>query len=1102
MDGDGSGAWEDVEACEPGFNGGDCHPTSVYNADKVITALVFWSVVAWCVGMQYLGNSRQVLLDVHKEEHTKLAQLTENERIRHKRSKTLAQSALELWSLSNEQVAGITGTDGGLYLTLLRGAALFFCAYAGVGVFVLVPLYFSGNLQSRSLLSFTIVNTSQSTSQRWMVLLAQMGATVATYAFMFIMWKRMQRFKYRAETLHKSFTEAHHTVMIRHLPDNISRTVLWEKMEQIMERKGDILDVQCELELADVVIAERKLDQATRSTRRAYLRQRQRAEESDGRRCDCRYTYCGGKQYLQQQLRRERRRVRNLRKKVTRLNARPVVGTGTAYIAFTTIAAAQDFVDEFRLLSRQERVDRYYLPVAPPEDCHSHNEFAIYRHEAHQQMMFLARGERDWKVKMAPRPDDILWENTKFTARSHRRRQTIAELVVLCLVAVLTILVITIVLIVGLAYVSYRFDIEATEVDASEHPVRALLTSTLSRLQSSLGIFYGVVILVPPALFVALKSFSAKLLMSLSHFEKFATASQREEGYLGKSFQIFLVLNVVLPTMSYSLLSRWTHVGDPLTIFAEFSSSSAINVLLIEALFYNPLRILLGLDMYRYRKWKDRREAVMAMHEEHASNARKRWKTAGNALGALGRLRRPDGDVGDDAAAGDDEDDDGAGAGAGAAGAEPGAEPGAESASPSPRNTSSSGISELRESIHQPAALDVEDDDDDWDQAWHEWDVLEAPPPFDLSRNYAEVLSFFGTALSYALVCPLILPAAALYFTSKYWTDKYIMVRQYGKAVKMPQFTRRVRAVNKYLCLVVALSQLWPCYYFYYAGKLGEQALSFTLLVFTSLCSLSIFFRKFKIAGREIDLFACEELEESIGKSDGWLYSEEEKLRTRELKLPYMPPPGESFEDLTARQKMELEVALASELARESEAAHQTEAEHERKRSRKKEKKNKQRETMRRQAEADLRASGRASFAEACPAWDGSEMDLVAAPGNDRETFEMEDVGDARQQATKSKAKPKAKGKSKGGSGNGGSRRGRRLRKKSSVDKPLSPSTTRDTDGGMGAAAGVFGAADRAAGLESGGSDAAGGDDSAEARLAAISLELGVASNPLRDDDA
>jgi hypothetical protein len=127
-------------------------------------------------------------------------------------------------------------------------------------------------------------------------------------------------------------------------------------------------------------------------------------------------------------------------------------------------------------------------------------------------------------------------------------------------------------------------------------------------------------------------------------------------------------------------------------------------------------------------------------------------------------------------------------------------------------------------------------------------------------------------------------------------------------------------------------------------------------------------------------------------------------------------------------------------------------------------------------------------------------MDLVAAPGNDRETFEMEDVGDARQQATKSKAKPKSK--SKGGGGNGGSRRGRRLRKKSSVDKPLSPSTTRDTDGGMGAAAGVFGAADRAAGLESGGSDAAGGDDSAEARLAAISLELGVASNPLRDDDA
>ena len=94
--------------------------------------------------------------------------------------------------------------------------------------------------------------------------------------------------------------------------------------------------------------------------------------------------------------------------------------------------------------------------------------------------------------------------------------------------------------------------------------------------------------------------------------------------------------------------------------------------------------------------------------------------------------------------------------------------------------------------------------------------------------------------------------------------------------------------MNKYLCLTISLAQLWPAY-FYTVGTVPEQVISHSLLFFTTMASFFLFFRKFKIAGREVDLFACEEVETSIGKQDGWVYSEAEKTKERELGMPYMP---------------------------------------------------------------------------------------------------------------------------------------------------------------------------------------------------------------------
>ena len=310
-----------------------------------------------------------------------------------------------------------------------------------------------------------------------------------------------------------------------------------------------------------------------------------------------------------------------------------------------------------------------------------------------------------------------------------------------------------------------------------------------------------------------------------------------------------MVLNVVLPTLAYKLLTNYAddatdNDASTLLLYAEFASSSAVSVLVIEALLYSPLRVLSGVKVFGYRKWTQRREAVKNHHQER--HVKRKVKVV--------RFEDEHGFEIEDASRSQDEDE-----------------------------------------------VDAEDDED-------EWKVLAPPPPFDISRAYAESLSFFGLALLYSLVCPLVLPAAALYFFSKYCTDKYILFKQYGEAVPQPKFSRRGRAVNRFLGLLIAVAQLGPICYFCARGSTTELLLSCAMTGITVLVYLLQLLRTVVCHGRHYDPLNCRPLREGDHRRQH--YTAAQLALPCTLSTPFAPPPCNIWHTLTAPQHTELLDAL------------------------------------------------------------------------------------------------------------------------------------------------------------------------------------------------
>lgn len=403
-------------------------------------------------------------------------------------------------------------------------------------------------------------------------------------------------------------------------------------------------------------------------------------------------------------------------------------------------------------------------------------------------------------------------------------------------------------------------------------------------LKDTYGIAQVAALVVPPLLFVALKTISARLLKRLARFERHSTGSKCEGSYLvrqtsraggavacsvdlpreagldiqyywaiclaacvwqAKSFFIYLGLNVALPTLGYGLLARGlSEAEDFKTLFAEFVTSSSVSVLMIEALFYCPLRLLRGLPVYEYRRRKQRCKELPAAECHEASSLAKEEECRGTL---------------------------------------------------DPRRTHRSAGSGATQSS---AAL--------------KFRAMAPPAAFDLSRAYAESLSFFALALLYSLVSPLVIPTAAMYFFCKYRADKHIFEEQYGDTVRQPQFSRRLRAVNRYLCLAVFIAQLGPFSYFYFLGSSAtETAISGFILAGTLATYLLLVTRTVMWRGRHYDVFSCTEHISRRGRSKH--YSAAELAAPRAVSRPYTPSRQCMWGDLTETQQSELAEVLGLE---------------------------------------------------------------------------------------------------------------------------------------------------------------------------------------------
>lgn len=461
-----------------------------------------------------------------------------------------------------------------------------------------------------------------------------------------------------------------------------------------------------------MVRAERSLEGALLTTHCVYLRQRHVEKQLDaningdggGGGVDIAiHLGCKSRCY-QASLRRHRRRVQRLQRRVNHLNSKAVAGTGAVFVSFTTVRGAQRFLREFRSASHGERVARFYLPPhgierrlfdhstsAQPSRLSQHDGKAGYEHEGHTQLLFLARGKAEWQVSHAPTPTDILWENTFNSHVSRRKRQAATALVMVLVGALMTGLVLLIVLGLGMIFIEYRF-----ELHPAPGTIREDMLEWLDRTRSRLGIAGHLCILSPPLLLLMVKGLSAMLLRALTYWEHHFTGSHREESYLVKSFIVFLFLNVILPTLAYGLLAHWANVGDANTIFVEFATSSVVNVMLLEALIYNPIRLIAGLKVYRYRKWRQMRSIAFSVRGETNQEPTTPTTTAS----------QPDDNLGSPCESMSRKDD-------------------APSPAGSPRLSPQS-ATEL------PAELDM--------HAPKEWDVMQAPEPFDMSKC-AELLA-------------------------------------------------------------------------------------------------------------------------------------------------------------------------------------------------------------------------------------------------------------------------------------------------------------------------------------------------------------------------
>jgi len=109
---------------------------------------------------------------------------------------------------------------------------------------------------------------------------------------------------------------------------------------------------------------------------------------------------------------------------------------------------------------------------------------------------------------------------------------------------------------------------------------------------------------------------------------------------------------------------------------------------------------------------------------------------------------------------------------------------------------------------------------------------------YDYTRNYAESIAVFSSIATYATMHPTMMLLGSVYFSIKYYVDKYQITNQYSKP--HVQYGRRARTTTIYILWAQTIGQWLNA--LYYLVLSGDYALGGALLVSALVMSLITFF--------------------------------------------------------------------------------------------------------------------------------------------------------------------------------------------------------------------------------------------------------------------
>lgn len=302
------------------------------------------------------------------------------------------------------------GLDARLYLRMLYSMMMFFGVLAGIALLVMMPLNLLADKASwypaNSFLITTANGFAHPESGLLFHTMFSVFIAVSVVGVVYVLRTEMAE-HVKGETVSVPPVQAYCVEMqgLR-LDPPVEPGEIHAMLDAHPSTQGKALDVQVVLDVADLVDAVENV-----RLLRAKLARYQEQYERDGDRptiCVGAFSFMYVGEWVDaienadKEIRENEAQAAELRRSVKR------IGTGTAFITFTTRRAASDAIATFRDIKTAHAAcgqPTFQLPSAPPRA-----EGAAYP---------LCRNPNQWSLSMATKPEDVYWRNLRFNKWHH-----------------------------------------------------------------------------------------------------------------------------------------------------------------------------------------------------------------------------------------------------------------------------------------------------------------------------------------------------------------------------------------------------------------------------------------------------------------------------------------------------------------------------------------------------------------------------------------------------------------------------------------------------------------------------------------------------------